>query len=57
MGQNEPATFVRLATAKKSVPLLWHDDPLLAERPYGAARGSHYLDQQGPQASRITLDD
>ncbi|HEX2671487.1 MAG TPA: dCTP deaminase [Polyangiaceae bacterium] len=27
-----------------------------AERPYGRARGSHYHEQEGPQASRISLD-
>jgi dCTP deaminase len=28
-----------------------------AETPYGEARGSHYHGQEGPQASRIALDD
>jgi deoxycytidine triphosphate deaminase len=27
------------------------------ERPYGAARGSHYHGQTGPQASRLELDE
>ena len=48
---------VRLYPGMRIAQIVFQTMTSAAERPYGAARGSHYLDQQGPQASRISLDD
>ena len=48
---------VRLYPGMRIAQIVFQTMTSAAERPYGAARGSHYHDQEGPQASRISLDE
>ena len=48
---------VRLYPGMRIAQIVFQTMTSPAERPYGAARGSQYAGQQGPQASRISLDD
>ena len=47
---------VRLYPGMRIAQIVFQTMTSPAERPYGEARGSHYLGQEGPQASRISLD-
>jgi dCTP deaminase len=48
---------VRLYPGMRIAQIVFQSMTSPAERPYGEARGSHYLGQRGPQVSRIALDD
>lgn len=47
---------VRLYPGMRVAQIVMHQLTSPAERPYGAARGSSYNDQAGPQLSRLRLD-
>jgi dCTP deaminase len=47
---------VKLYPGMRFAQIVLHEMSSPAERPYGAARGSSYGDQSGPQPSRIRLD-
>ncbi|HYP98397.1 MAG TPA: dCTP deaminase [Polyangiaceae bacterium] len=47
---------VRLYPGMRIAQIVFQTMTSPAERPYGRERGSHYHDQEGPQASRISLD-
>ena len=47
----------RLYPGMRIAQIVFHTMTSPAERPYGEGRKSHYLGQEGPQASRISLDD
>ena len=47
---------VKLYPGMRIAQILLHQLTSHAEEPYGPARGSHYLNQSGPQPSRIRLD-
>lgn len=48
---------VRLYPGMRIAQIVLHQMSSAAEQPYGVARGSHYINQSGPQPSRIRLDD
>jgi dCTP deaminase len=48
---------VRLYPGMRIAQIVLHQLTSPVERPYGAARGSHYHGQTGPQGSRIELDE
>jgi len=48
---------VRLYPGMRIAQIVFQTLTSPVERPYGEARGSHYLGQEGPQASRISLDE
>jgi dCTP deaminase len=48
---------VRLYPGMRIAQIVFQTMTSPAERPYGETRGSHYFGQEGPQASRISLDD
>jgi dCTP deaminase len=48
---------VRLYPGMRVAQIVLQQMTSAAEVPYGAARGSHYHNQEGPQPSRIALDD
>lgn len=47
---------VKLYPEMRIAQIVLHEMTSPATRPYGAARGSHYDQQSGPQPSRIRLD-
>jgi dCTP deaminase len=47
---------VKLYPGMRIAQISLHEMSSPAERPYGAARGSQYNNQSGPQPSRIRLD-
>jgi dCTP deaminase len=53
---NIGAIPVKLYPGMRIAQIVLHEMRSPAERPYGAARGSSYGDQSGPQPSRIRLD-
>ncbi|HWO13520.1 MAG TPA: dCTP deaminase [Polyangiaceae bacterium] len=48
---------VKLYPGMRIAQIVLHQMTSPAEQPYGTARGSHYLNQSGPQPSRIRLDE
>jgi dCTP deaminase len=54
---NIGAIPVKLYPGMRIAQIVLHQMTSAAEQPYGVARGSHYINQSGPQPSRIRLDD
>lgn len=48
---------VKLYPGMRIAQIVLHQMTSAADQPYGIARGSHYINQSGPQPSRIRLDD
>ena len=48
---------VRLYPGMRVAQIVLQQMTSAADVPYGDARGSHYHNQEGPQPSRIALDD
>jgi dCTP deaminase len=48
---------VKLYPGMRVAQIVLHQMTSAAEQPYGVARGSNYINQSGPQPSRIRLDE
>ena len=48
---------VKLYPGMRVAQIVLHQMTSAADQPYGVARGSNYINQSGPQPSRIRLDD